>query len=122
MIYHKVASACGINQKERGMNMQFVITAYDAKDGEALSRRMAARPAHLAGMQKMKEIGSVVCAGGMKNEEGKPIGSVLVLELDSRAALDDYLASEPYVLNKVWQDITVEDFNVVIVNDEMVGK
>jgi hypothetical protein len=44
------------------------------------------------------------------------------LELDSRAALDDYLTNEPYVLNKVWQDITVEDFNVVIVNDEMVGK
>lgn len=102
--------------------MQFVITAYDAGDSEALSRRMAARPAHLAGMEKMKEIGSVVCAGGMKNEKGQPIGSVLVLDLPSREALDDYLAREPYVVNKVWQDIKVEAFHVVILNDEMVGK
>ena len=35
-----------------------------------------------------------------------------------RAALDAYLKNEPYVTEGVWQDITVEVMNVVIVNGE----
>ena len=102
--------------------MQFVITAHDAKDPEAFSRRMSVRPAHLAGVQKLKEVGSVICAGGIKDDSGKLIGSVLVLELDSREAVDRYLAAEPYVQNHVWEEISVENISVVIVNDEIVAK
>lgn len=102
--------------------MQFIITAYDGKDENALARRMAARPDHLANMQRVREVGSVICAGGLTNAEGKPIGSVLVMDFANRQLLEDYLASEPYVIAKVWQDIRVEPMNVVIVKDEMVGK
>ena len=101
--------------------MQFIITAYDGTDAEAPERRMNVRPLHLENMSKVKERGSVICAGGIIRE-GKPVGSVLVLEFESREMLDDYLASEPYVIQKVWQDIRVENMNVVIVNDEKVGK
>ena len=102
--------------------MQFMITAYDGTDADALTRRMNTRPRHLENMAKVKEIGRVVCAGGILNGEGKPAGSFLIMDFDSRETLDNYLANEPYVLEKVWVDIKVEPCNVVIMNDEKVGK
>ena len=102
--------------------MQFVITGYDGKDEGALDRRMSVRPQHLENVARVKERGKVICAGGITNEEGRLIGSVLVLDFETRQMLDDYLASEPYVVNNVWQDIRVETINVVLMNDEPYGK
>lgn len=101
--------------------MQFIIHAYDATDEHALERRMAVRPSHLEGIKKVKETGSVVCAGGMMNAEGKTIGSFLVMDFPSRELFDQYLKNEPYVVNGVWEKITVECCSVVIMNDEKVG-
>lgn len=102
--------------------MQFMITAYDGTDKDALSRRMSVRPRHLENVARVKEKGSVICAGGITDGEGRLVGSVLIMEFDTRQLLDDYLATEPYVTSGVWQDIKVDTCNVVIVNDEMVGK
>ncbi len=102
--------------------MQFLVTAYDYKDEGALARRMQVRPKHLENLTRVKEKGSIVCAGGIKDPEGRPIGSVLVMDFETRDLLDEYLAGEPYVAGKVWEDIRVETISVVIVNDEMVGK
>ncbi len=102
--------------------MQFIITAYDGTDEGALERRMSVRAEHLENIKKVEETAKVVCAGGMTNDRGLPMGSFLVMEFDTREAFDAYLASEPYVVHKVWQDIHVETCSVVIVNNEMVGK
>ena len=98
--------------------MQFVITAYDGAG--LLGRRMEVRPRHMEGMARMAE--HVLCAGGMLDEEGKMKGSVLVMEFKDREELDAYLAQEPYVTEHVWEKVTVERMNVVIMNDEKVGK
>lgn len=98
--------------------MQFVITAYDGEN--VLEKRMAVRPRHLEGMQKL--IDHIVCAGGILDQAGKPKGSVLVMDFEDRAELDTYLAEEPYVVEGVWDKITVEPMNVVILNGEKVGK
>jgi uncharacterized protein YciI len=42
------------------------------------------------------------------------------MEFPDRAALDEYLAKEPYVAEGVWQKIEVEPINVVLVNGERV--
>lgn len=102
--------------------MQFFITAYDGKDEDALNRRMSVRPDHLENIKKVKETGSVVCAGGITNEKGLPIGSYLIMDFPSRELFDQYLENEPYIIHKVWQDVKVETCNAVIVNDEFVGK
>ena len=92
--------------------MQFLIRAYDGPD--MLARRMEVRPRHLEGM---KELGAhVVCAGGLLDDEGKMKGSALVVDFEDRAALDAYLADEPYVAEHVWEKIEVEPLNVVIVD------
>ena len=98
--------------------MQFIITAYDGES--ALSKRLEVRPRHLEGMAKLSP--HIICAGGILNDEGRPKGSVLVMEFTNRAELDAYLAAEPYVVEKVWEKIEVEPMNVVILNGEKVGK
>ena len=98
--------------------MQFVITAYDGEN--VLEKRMAVRPRHLEGMQKL--IDHIVCAGGILDQAGKPKGSVLVMDFEDRAEMDTYLAEEPYVVEGVWNKITVEPMNVVILNGEKIGK
>ena len=98
--------------------MQFIITAYDGEN--MLEKRMAVRPQHLEGMAKLG--GHVVCAGGLTDEEGKLKGSVLVVDFDDRAGVDEYLNNEPYVINHVWEKIDVEPINVVILNGQKVGK
>ena len=96
--------------------MQFLVKAYDGPD--MLEKRMAVRPRHLEGMKTLGK--RIICAGGLLDDEGKMKGSVLVLEFESRAALDEYLASEPYVTEGVWEKVEVETMNVVLVNGEKI--
>ena len=97
--------------------MQFIITAHDGEN--MLDKRMAVRPRHLESMAKLGE--HIVCAGGLLDDEGKMKGSVLILDFEDRAALDDYLKNEPYVVEHVWEKIEIETLNVVIVNGKKVG-
>lgn len=98
--------------------MQFVITAHDGEN--MLEKRMEVRPRHLAGMEEMGS--RIICAGGILDEAGRPKGSVLVLDFDSREDLDAYLAREPYILEHVWEKVDVQPMNVVIVNGAKAGK
>ena len=94
--------------------MQFIITAHDGEG--MLARRLEVRPQHLENMGKIK--GNVLCAGGLLDEEGKMKGSVMVMDFPSKKLFDEYLESEPYVKAGVWQKITVERMNVVLLNGE----
>ena len=95
---------------------QFVIKAYDGEG--KLDKRMEVRPRHFEGMEKMKE--HILCAGGMLDDDGKMIGSLLVMEFENREQLDEYLAHEPYVVEHVWERIEVERMNVVIFDKEII--
>ena len=94
--------------------MQFLVKANDGPN--MLEKRMEVRPRHLEGMKKLGR--QIIVAGGLLDEEGKMKGSALVMEFPDRAALDEYLAGEPYVQEGVWQKIEVEPMNVVLVNGE----
>ena len=98
--------------------MQFLINAYDGEN--MLEKRMEVRPKHLANIDKLGK--HVVFAGGKLNEEGQPVGSVMIMEFDTRAELDEYLKVEQYIEAKVWDKVDVENFNVVILGGEKVGK
>ena len=90
--------------------MQFMIKALDGEG--KLAKRMEVRPRHLEGMEKLRS--SIICAGGLLDDEGKMKGSVLILDFPSRAELDAYLAAEPYVVEHVWEKVEVETMNIVI--------
>ena len=89
--------------------MQFLVLAYDGEN--KLAKRLEVRPQHLANLPK----DHVICAGGLLTEDtGQMKGSAMVMEFESRSALDEYLRTEPYVVAGVWEKITVEPMNVVI--------
>ena len=98
--------------------MQYLIVAHDGPG--MLEKRMSVRPEHLENMKKVN--GTVVCAGGILDENGDLKGSALVIDFANPELVDEYLAAEPYVREKVWEDIRVEPMNVVILNGEFVGK
>ena len=87
--------------------MQFLLTAYDGKDDGALNRRMSVREAHINGANQLKEAGHLIAGGAILNETEQMIGSTMFVEFDSKAELDQWLASDPYVTGNVWQDISV---------------
>ncbi len=97
--------------------MQFIITAHDGEG--KLEKRLEVRSRHLKNLSEVKA--KVLCAGGLLDAEGKMKGSVIVMDIESREALDRYLASEPYIIEGVWEKVDVERMNVVLLNGEKVG-
>ncbi len=87
--------------------MQFMIVAYDGKDPAAMERRMAARGAHLARVDQTRATGHLIAGGAILDDEDRMIGSTLYVEFESRAALDQWIAEDPYVTGDVWREIEV---------------
>ena len=92
--------------------MQFIVTAWDHKDSAALKRRMDSIDEHLALVVKMKEQGHDLFAAAMIDDDGKMIGSTMIVDFPSREELDKWLEIEPYVVNRVWEDIKVQSCRV----------
>jgi len=123
--------------------MQFLITAFDGTDSEALSRRLAVRAAHIELGNKYRDKGNHLYAAAIlndtetlndtaqndtaqnntaqnntvqnntvQNNTGQMIGSVMIVEFNSRAELDSWLAEEPYVTGNVWQKIDIKPCKV----------
>jgi hypothetical protein len=86
--------------------MDFIVIAQDATDPGALERRLAARPDHLAYIETHRH--RVKMGVATLDDTGTMNGSVMLLRVDSREALDRWLASEPYVLAKVWGTVVVK--------------
>ncbi len=87
--------------------MHFMVTGYDGTDEGAPARRQAARAAHLEYAAGMNGSGQLPYAVALLDDVGKMVGSVMILNLPSRAELDRWLAAEPYVVQKVWQRIEI---------------
>ena len=88
---------------------QFIIIAYDAKDEGAQQRRMDARLAHLELITQMRAAGQILFGIAILDSREKMIGSLVVANFLNRAECDNWLKAEPYVVGKVWHDITVLD-------------
>ncbi len=94
--------------------MNFLVMAHDGKDGEAQVRRHRARPKHLENVAVLKAAGAFVNGGAILDDQGEMIGSTLYMNFESRAALDTWLQSEPYVTEGVWVDIKVTPIRLVL--------
>lgn len=92
--------------------MQFMLIAYDGTDEGALDRRLAARDAHIALGDTLVAEGHMLFGTAILDENDRMSGSMLVLDYPSRAALDAWLEIEPYVVQKVWKTVRVEQVRV----------
>ena len=60
--------------------MEFLVMAYDGKDPEAKERRLRARPAHLDGVQVLKQAGSFINGGAILDNAGNMISEVAYMD------------------------------------------
>lgn len=90
--------------------MRYVIHAYDYTDADALDRRMQVRSDHLAFVRQLKSMGQFIFGGALLDPDGNMIGSMLLLELETEAQLQDYLRADPYIVQGVWEKIDVKPF------------
>jgi uncharacterized protein YciI len=89
--------------------MQFIVTAYDYEDEEAIDRRLANREAHLVNIEKMAKEGTFLSGGAILNKEGKMIGSSAHVEFNHRDEVEAWVAQDPYTLGKVWDKIEISE-------------
>ncbi len=90
--------------------MQYIVHAYDHTGPDALDRRMAARPAHLAYVAQLKEKGQFLLGGALLDPDGRMMGSMLILDMETEDQLTSYLDSDPYIVQGVWDKIDVKPF------------
>lgn len=85
--------------------MQFIIIGRDANDIDALKRRTGARDAHLKNIED--NAANMIMGAATVDDEDKMNGSVMFVEFPTREDLDNWLAAEPYITDKVWDDVQV---------------
>ncbi|KAJ3162025.1 hypothetical protein HDU86_005723 [Geranomyces michiganensis] len=84
-------------------HQQFVVIARDGSDSKALDRRLAARPAHLEGVKKLKAAQQILLGGAILSEtDHKMIGSVVLVDMPDKQAVEKWLQNDPYVKDGVW--------------------
>ncbi len=94
--------------------MQFLVVARDGSDEDALERRQATRPTHLASIAPLVEGGNILVGGAILNEAGDMIGSMLLVEFPDRSGVDAWIEADPYVTDGVWRDVEVTPFRTAV--------
>jgi uncharacterized protein len=92
--------------------MHFMVLAFDFPGDEGAALRDRARPAHGAAIRQLWDDGRVVLGAGIYDDEGVIRGSLVVVDYESRKDVDDYLATEPFVTEGVWERIEVHQLFV----------
>jgi len=92
--------------------MQYIVMAYDGTDDKAPERRLAVREEHLKSVEKRFNDREHLYGAAMCDDDGKMIGSMMVVDYPSREALDNWLDVEPYVLGDVWRKIAIQPCKV----------
>lgn len=87
--------------------MHFTVIAKDATDNDALSRRLAARDEHLAGVEKMRSEGKQLLGAALLDDDGKMCGSLMVFDAPSKAELQSWLQADAYSRHNVWGHLEI---------------
>lgn len=91
----------------------FVVSCTD-REG-TVEKRLAIRPQHLARLEQLNAEGRLIVAGAMPKDPANPqagfYGSTIIVDFDSREALDTWLQDEPFLKEGVYERIDVKPFN-----------
>ena len=68
---------------------------------------MAARPSHIKLGDQMRDQGKVLYGVAMLDDSQKMIGSVYIVNMETREEVNRWLEIEPYVIGDVWRKIEV---------------
>ena len=85
----------------------------------SLDLRLATRPAHIAYLTTYRHL--VQHGGPMLDHEGRPCGSVLVIDVEDRAAAEGFAAQDPYAKAGLFESTIIRGFRTVFKDGEAVG-
>ncbi len=91
---------------------QYIVKALDFTDGQALERRIKARPAHLENVKELKSKGHYFIGVALLNEAGNMIGSTMIVQFETPEALQEWIQNDPYIKAEVWDRIEIKPFKV----------
>jgi uncharacterized protein YciI len=91
--------------------MLFVIHALDKRGG--ISTRAKFYRAHRIHLDQAEQYDvDVVTAGTLLADDAEtPVGSIFVVDAKDRAAVDAFMRSDPYHVNKVWETVHIHGYN-----------
>ena len=78
---------------------------------EALQTRLDTRESHLA---YVKSTGIVTQAGPFLNDDRQMCGSLIILDVEDRAAAEDWAANDPYAKAGLFAKVRIEEWKKVI--------
>lgn len=95
--------------------MLFVIQATDKPD--SVDMRMENRPAHLQYLadagDRIKLAGPVLSGEGDSTADPHPVGSVIIIDAASEAAVKLFAENDPYATAGLFSDVTIKPFKAV---------
>jgi uncharacterized protein len=94
---------------------QYLITAYDYTDPGALQRRMNVRPHHFDEARELKKSNNFIFGGAILGDEGKMVGSVMVMQFETDEELEVWKQNEPYITQQIWESYDIKPFKVAVV-------
>jgi uncharacterized protein len=89
--------------------MLFAVIRHDKPNSLAL--RLSARPKHLEYLKTV--LGSIVYGGALLDDEGKQIGSMLIIDVADQAAADAFAIADPFVEADLFANTSVRPFRQV---------
>ena len=91
----------------------FVLTCTDHED--SLEKRLAIRPQHVERLQQLDDAGRLIAAGAHPKDPNDPqagfLGSTIIVDFDSREALDAWILDEPFLKHGIYASIEIKPFN-----------
>ena len=84
----------------------------------ALDLRMATRPTHLAFLETYQS--KLLHAGPTLDLDGRPCGSILIIDVEDRAAAEGFAAADPYAKAGLFESTVIRGFRTVFKDGEAV--
>ena len=84
----------------------------------SLDLRLATRAAHIAYLTTYAD--KLVHGGPLLDAEGRPCGSLLVIDVEDRAAAEGFAASDPYTKAGLFESTVIRPYRVVFRDGELV--
>ena len=77
----------------------------------SLDLRLATRPDHVAYLTTYAD--RIVHGGPTLDHDGRPCGSLLIIDVEDRAAADGFAAADPYAKAGLFEATTIRGFRTV---------
>ena len=95
--------------------MLFVLICTD-KPG-SLDLRLATRPQHMAYLETYKS--RIVQAGPLLDADGRPCGSLLMVDVTDRAEAEGFAEADPYTRASLFESVLIRPYRTVFRDGEL---